>query len=135
MLSRSLHTALRAMQHRAQGGFAASVARFVVGRSGVVVVPVGFPIVGMHRTGKSLGMALGESLGMAASNTVLFGGSHVIRFSSNRLRSGNLVGLKSITGTVIERFELCLPTPVQQWLNPDYVQPKSGRFRTSPTSP
>jgi hypothetical protein len=139
MLSRSLHTALRAMQHRAQGGFAASVARFVVGRSGIVVRQLGCPGVGLQIMGDLVGMALDKFLGAIATDRPGVSGSPLIRTGIeshfNKAESDNLASFKPVTGTVVERFAMCLPTPIQPWLNPDYEQPKSGRFRTSPTSP
>ncbi|MEO1148406.1 MAG: hypothetical protein AAFY26_22765 [Cyanobacteria bacterium J06638_22] len=127
------------MQHRAQGGFAACVARFVVGGSGIFVRQLGVPGMGLQGLGDRFGTALDEFLRAIAANIPVLNGSTRIRTGSelhfNEAESGNLSSFKPITRTVVERFAMCLPTPIQQWLNPDYVQPKSGRFRTSPTSP
>lgn len=80
----------------------------------------------------SLG-AIAAMIGMILPN--LSGSFSLIRFGGNDYHLGRFISLKPIMGIVFGRPELGLSTPIQQWLNPDYVQPKSGRFRTSPTSP
>jgi|GEM_PF-2244289 len=97
-----------------------------------------------HSSGMALGAALNASQGAIAARigavlSKFLGGSSLIRFGGdfggNADHLGRFISLKPIMGTVFGRPELCLSTPIQQWLNLDYVQPKSGRFRTSPTSP
>ncbi|MEO1210859.1 MAG: hypothetical protein AAFX78_15090 [Cyanobacteria bacterium J06638_20] len=127
------------MQHRAQVGFAAGVARLAVGGLGIFVRQPGDPGFGLQGMGDLFGTALVGFLRAIAANTPGLSGSTLIRTRSeshfNEAEFGTLASFKPITGTVVERFVMCLPTPIQQWLNPDYVQPKSGRFRTNPTSP